>query len=395
MNRHSASRGAALLAVVGALAASLTGCGGGGAAADGSGIAAEPNGALAIVVGAHANTPPPALTGAAASARDLAVSQGSYFSVVVADGAPFVAEEGPLRVNGETTAAQQRERAVNRQRVDDAVASARALTPETDLLAALRVAAESIQDLPGPRSIVVLDSGLSTTGSLDFRDPDVLDAVPQELADALGLARQLPPVGDMSVQFVGLGNTAAPQEALDDVRRVQLQGIWTTVAETAGAAQVEAESAPADGSPAGGLPPVTPVSIPLGYSCVGNVMTITGGRLAFWPYTSSFMDPELAEEILRPVGEQVKAGMVTALLEGTAADVRDVSEQMMLSYLQPQAIADMWLLQDVPIQLLTVVGVGTDFSGRLPELDDTGAFDPVAAETNRKITITFSEPITC
>jgi hypothetical protein len=107
------------------------------------------------------------------------------------------------------------------------------------------------------------------------------------------------------------------------------------------------------------------------------------------------MDPELAEEILRPVGEQVRAGMVTALLEGTAADVRDVSEQLMLSYLQPQAIADMWLTQDVPIQLLTVVGLGRDFEGRLPEVDGTGAFDPVAAEANRKITITFSEPITC
>lgn len=394
MIRHSASRGAALLAVVGVLAATLAGCGRGGSAT-GSAIAQEPNGALAVVVGAHANTPPPALTGAAAGARDLAVSQGSYFSVVVADGAPFVAEAGPLRVTAETLEAQQEERAENRQRVDDAVASARAQTPETDLLAALRVAAESIQDRPGPHRIVVVDSGLSTTGALDFRDSDVLDAVPQELADALGLGRQLPPVGGMSVQFVGLGNTAAPQEPLDEIRRVQLQLIWTAIAETAGASQVDVESAPADGTPAADLPPVTPVALPRGYECVGNVMTITGGRLAFWPYTSSFMDPELAEEILRPVGEQVRAGMVTALLEGTAADVRDVSEQMMLSYLQPQAIADMWLAQDVPIQLLTVVGVGNDFEGRRPEVDDTGAFDPVAAEANRRITITFSEPITC
>jgi hypothetical protein len=395
VHRNSVSRGAALLAAAGVLAATLTGCGSDGDAA-GAGAVEEPNGALAIVVGAHANTPPPALTGTAARARDLAVSQGSAFSLVVADGAPFVAESGPLRVTGDTAEEQQQERADNRQRVDDAVASARAQTPETDLLTALRVAAESIQDIPGPHSIVVVDSGLSTAGALDFRNPDVLDAVPSELADALGLKNQLPPVTGMTVDFVGLGNTAAPQEPLDAIRRVQLQGIWKTVTETAGASRVEVESAPEGDPPAADLPPVTPISVPLGYSCVGDVMTITGGRLAYWPYTSSFMDPALAESILRPIGAQVRDRMLTVLFEGTAADVRDTPEQLMLSYLQPQAIADMWLeKEDVPIQLLTVVGLGSDFEGRRPEVDATGAFDPIAAEANRKITMTFSEPITC
>jgi hypothetical protein len=55
-----------------------------------SSAADEPSGALAVVVGAHANMPPPTLEGAAASARDLAVAQQSYLSVVVADGAPYV-----------------------------------------------------------------------------------------------------------------------------------------------------------------------------------------------------------------------------------------------------------------------------------------------------------------
>jgi hypothetical protein len=394
LTRQSVGRCMGALTFAGLLGASLTGCGG-DAAAGARGVHQEPKGALAVVVGAHANAPAPLLTGAAARARDLAVSQESYFSLVVADGAPFVAEAGPLRVAGDTVGAQQEEREVNRQRVDDAVASARARTPETDLLAALRVAAESIQDHRGHRSIVVLDSGLSTTGALDFTNPDVLDAVPQELADALGLSRRLPPVTGMSVHFVGLGNTAPPQEPLDAIRRVQLQAIWTAITDTAGASHVETESAPTDDPPADRLPPVTPVAVPRGYECTGNVMTITGGRLAYWPYTSSFVDPALAEEILLPVGQQLKAGLVTALLEGTVAGVRDTGEQLMLSYLQSQAIADVWLRQDVPIQLITVVGLGSDFPGRLPEQDATGAFDPVAAEANRRITITFSAPVTC
>lgn len=394
MSRHTVSHRGVVLAAVVTVLATLAGCG--GAAASSADPLPKPTGALAIVVGGHANAPAAVLTGAAAHARDLAVSQQSYFTLVVADGAPFVKEQGPLRMSGDTGTARQRERDANRQRIDDAVALAHAQAPESDLLAALRVAAESIQDHPGPHTIVVLDSGLSTTGALNFTNPDVLDAVPQELADALGLVHQLPPLKDMTVRFVGLGNTAEPQQELAGVRRVQLQAIWTQLAQTAGAAQVDVESAPepSDPQPAD-LPPVTPVVLPRGYECAGNVMTITGGALAYQPYTSSFLDPAGAEEILRPVGEQVKSGSMTAVLKGTAADVRDPAEQARLSYLQPQTIADLWLDQGVPVQLLTVVGLGSDFPGRVAERNAAGAFDPVAAEANRRITITFSAPVNC
>jgi len=368
------------------LAVTLTGC-------ESSAEAAEPTGALAIVVGAHANMPPAELVGTAASARDMAVVQQSYFSVVVADGAPYVAESGGLEAAGGTALQEQRD--ANRQRVDDAVAGARARTPESDLLAALQVAAASIQAQPGHRRIVVLDSGLSTTGALDFTNPDLLDAVPSEVADALGTSQKLPALAGMSVDFLGLGNTAEPQAELDRIRRTQLQGIWTAIAETAGASSVAVESASAKGMPAGDLPPVTPVPMPPGYGCTDNVMTITGGKLAFQPYTDVFLDPATAEEILRPVADQMKDGMLTAVLTGTSADVRDPAEQMMLTYLQAQAVANMWLEFDVPVQQLTVVGLGSDFPGHRPERDADGNLDPVVAEANRTITITFSGPVTC
>jgi hypothetical protein len=374
------------LAVPALLAVTLTGC-------EASAEAAEPTGALAIVVGAHANMPPADLDGTAASARDMAVAQQSYFSVVVADGAPYVAESGGLEAAGDTGLEEQRE--ANRKRVDDAVAAARARTPETDLLAALQVAAASIQAQPGHRRIVVLDSGLSTTGALDFTNPDLLDAVPSEIADALGTSQKLPALDGMSVDFLGLGNTAEPQAELDRIRRTQLQSIWTVVAETAGASSVAVESTSAQGLPAGDLPPVKPVPMPPGYSCTDNVMTITGGKLAFRPYTDVFLDPATAEEILRPVADQVKDGMLTAVLNGTSADIRDPAEQMMLTYFQAQAVANVWLEFDLPVQQLTVVGLGSDFPGHRPERDADGNLDPAVAEANRTITITFSGPVTC
>jgi len=300
-----------------------------------------------------------------------------------------------LAVGDDAEAPLQQQRDENRQWVEETLAEARAQPPESDLLQALRVAADSIRDLRGHRSITIVDSGLSTAGALDFTSPDLLDAVPREITDALGEAGALPDLSGMSVQFVGLGATAAPQQELGRIRQAQLEALWTTIAETAGASLVELEPLPASGEPTGDLPDVSPVPVPPGYDCQGNVMTITGGALSFHPYTDNWFDPATAESILRPIADQVKAGQYTALLEGYVADVRDESEQNMLSYLQAQAIADMWLTFDVPVQQLTVVGRASTHPDRLPEVTPAGDFDPIAAESTRRIVLTFSGPATC
>ena len=340
--------------------------------------------------------PPATLSGAAASARDMAIAQQSFYSVVVADGAPFVSDSGQLTISGGTDDEQQAQRDATRQRVDAAVAVARARTPETDLLAALQVAASSIRNQPGHRSIVVLDSGLSTMGALDFNHPDLLDAVPAEVADTVGKADKTPALTGLSVRFVGLGDTAAPQADLDRVRRSQLRSIWAAVMQTAGATNVEFQSAPSgQHAPPPDLPPVTPVPAGPGYACDGKVMRITGGDLAFRPYSDSFLDGATAESVLRPVADQMKAQGLTAVLHGMTADIRDRSEQTKLGYLQAQAVANVWLESGVPVQRLTVVGLGSDFPGHVQERDAGGNLDPIKAEVNRFITIDFSGPVTC
>ncbi len=391
MRTSTTARHWALAGVVTLTAAGLAGCAAGADASE----AEWPTGALAIVVGAHANMPLPALTGYAAALRDRAVTQQSFFSVVVADGAPFVSESGPLAVDNDTAAGRDQQRRSNRQRVDVAVAEARARTPQSDLLTALQVAETSIDPQPGPHTIVVVDSGLSTTGALDLTTPDMLDAVPQEVADTLGKARQLPSLGGATVLFTGLGTTADPQQPLNAVRHAQLDALWTTVARTAGAASVQTESSPIAGAPPADLPPVTPVPLPRGYTCAGRTMTIVGGDLAFEHDEDRFLDPEAAQAVFRQIATQMKDGQVSALLHGMSADVLGVDERRILSYLQAQAIANIWLDEGVPQQQLTVVGLGSNFPEFVPDRDAQGNLIPAAAAANRKIEITFSAPVTC
>src|SRR4051794_11296478 len=171
--------------------ASLAGCAG-AAGAEPAPTTAIHSGSLAIVVGAHGSAPTGPLTGKGAWARDVAAAQGSDFQLVVGDGAPYVAADESLTVDAADDAARQAQREANRETIDSAVQGATARTSESDLLAALTQAAGHPVSAPGLRLLVIRDSGLSTTGVLDFRQPGLLDADPEEIADSLADVGQLP-----------------------------------------------------------------------------------------------------------------------------------------------------------------------------------------------------------
>lgn len=363
------------------LAAGLAGCGA-GASASPEATGPEAAGALVVVVGAHSNMPSPALAGRSASAVDTALRQQSRFSMVVADGAPFDA----TGLSAEP---------VDREAVDEAVAGARAQTAESDLLGALGRAAGALAEQPGLRTLVVLDSGLSTTGALNFTAPGMFDAQPQEVADALRDGQQLPDLSGVRVVFHGLGDTAEPQQTLDPIRRAQLVAIWSAVVRQAGAAGVQVEGMPLAGEPIAGLPPVATIEPGLGYRCDGATMTLTGGPFAYRPNTDEFMDPAATLDALRPVAEQLRAGRIDSVLFGTTAAVGEPADQIRFSDERAQAVADLLIELGVPVPLLHVEGQGSDFPGYVTDRDAAGRLVPAAAALNRSVRIEFSAPVAC
>jgi outer membrane protein OmpA-like peptidoglycan-associated protein len=372
-----------------AVTATMAGCGGDDAA--------QPTGSLAIVVGARSNMPTPVLEGKAAEARDAAVAQQSYLSVWVADGAPTQAAKGRLVVDAHNDVARDQQREANRQRVDQVIADARASAPESDLLQALTDAERSIDSQPAEHTIVVLDSGLSTTGALDFTQPGMLDADPQELATSLKAAGELPDLDGVRVVFQGLGDTAAPQPKLGNARRQHLIDIWTAVVAAAGAGDVEIEQAPLQGDSAEGLPTVSPVAIDAGVSCGAGTVTLTGGDVAFQADSAVFLDPDAARTTLQPIAEQMQAARLTATLTGTTANVGDKAGQSRLSQQRAQAVADLLVDLGVPRASLVVIGLGSDFPGYVQDHDAAGNLLPGPAAANRKVEIrmTGGGAVTC
>ena len=233
---------------------------------------------LSIVVGARSNMPAGNLRGVSVDRAEAAVHWEALMSVVVADGAPFQhLEAGRLPVNDKNEVAAEQDRRRNLGVLARAVQSARAKTAETDLLAALDRAASGISNADQPRTIVVLDSGLSTAGALDFTQGGVLQADPQGLAGDLAEAGQLPDLSGIEVILQGIGDTAPPQPRLGQRERDNLVAIWTAIVEAAGAADVVVEKTPVEGQPSDDLPPVTPVPVPDGTRCTVETMELDGG----------------------------------------------------------------------------------------------------------------------
>lgn len=360
--------------------------------------AADPQGGgLAVVVGARANTPAPVLVGAAAAARDQAVTQQSSFSLVVADGVPYQAlDYGPLAADGDTVAARADQQESNRRRVDDAVASASARAPESDLLAAMDLAVQTVDVTSGLRALVVVDSGLSTTGALDFRRPGLLDADPVEVADSLADAGTLPDLRGFSVVFQGLGDTVDPQQPLDAAHRTRLAAIWTAVAQRAGAVAVQVDPGQRDAPVDRPLPAVSPVPVGSGIACTPRRILLTGGPLGFRPGEPVLLDRRAATGALRPYAEELIANpRVITEVFGTYADVGDPDLRKLLSRDRAQKIADVLIDLGVPVGQLRVDGLGSDFPQFVPDRDDAGRFDPAAAALNRTVILQPTEALAC
>ncbi len=374
-------------AAVAALACGLAGCS--------SASAAPATGAVSFAVGGRSNMPPIQLDGRAMAVLDEAVENQSLASIVVADGDPSVVASSRLKTEGENETAREQSRQRNRQALADGLVAAAADDPQADLLTALDLAARSIRSETGPHTIVVVDSGLSTVAPLDFTQPGMLEADPQEVVDQLRNAGALPELDGTVVVLQGIGDTAEPQERLSIAQRASLLATWEAVIKAAGASSVDFEDAPLEGEPEEDLPDVSPVPLPLPYICTPGRVELGGGDVAFEADTAVFRDAQAAEAVIAPIAEQMVAGGMTARVTGTTADVGEIDGQLVLSRDRAQAVAD--VLADLGVQPgdLTVEGLGSDFPEYVPDHDANGDLIPGAAAQNRKVTITLSGTISC
>lgn len=388
---------AALALVAWGAITALAGC----SAEEASG-ATQPE-STAFVVGAHANAPLPK-TDCATDYLSQAVDTNGYIEVISAEGEPRSAVAGAMvgsTANTESKRAQENDQW--KAALPGYLSEVRAQTSEVDTLASIELAARALSEAPGAHRIVLMDSGLQTTGALDFTQGALISADATEVAAWLSDQNELPNLDGIQVEWYYLGDVASPQADLTPAQRDNLRAIWQAILESSGA-DVTFHDATPGSEGAEGLPEVSVVDLPERASMPDSLtagetvqVELTESDVRFQGDSAEFVDASQAREAVADCAK-LMAGTPDAvcLVEGTTASADpsqgDEGERFIqeLSQARADAVASLLVEAGSSPDAIEARGCGDDHPSHVSDRDDAGNLVPSLAAQNRKVIITIS-----
>jgi outer membrane protein OmpA-like peptidoglycan-associated protein len=354
----------------------------------------QPGGPVTLAVGARANSAAPVLPPAIGDLMREAAKQSHAVSLVRVDGSPTVSFQGTFGTDAANDVARNQELEMFIQDVEARVAALLPKTPEADVLAAL---GEAARITPEGGTVVLVDSGLQTTGQIRFQDPGTFGADPNEFVAYLQARSLMPSLTGRSVVLIGLGNTAEPQAALDPSLRTRVTALWQTVVSSAGAACVEIIDTAASRTSVTTDVPVTPVALPTvpPFQPCGETVLRDGDTVGFLPDQAIFRDPAAARATLQDLATLVINGRQNVELIGTTAMAGPSEEgRIVLSNQRAEAVKGVLVELGVPADRITTRGVGATWPDRIPDIAPDGSLIPTAAAQNRSVIVRLSCPTT-
>ncbi|MDU0294904.1 OmpA family protein, partial [Saccharothrix longispora] len=316
--------------------------------------------------------------------RASLTNQSSLLSTVVIDGEPKAVESFAVTASSSTHAQM-----VARDFIDRAV-NVRSEKPEADVLVALDTAAR-VSAPARNGTIVVIDSGLSTTGPVNFDQQTGVDVDTSDVVRLIRDTGHLPDLTGKTVIFIGIGEVVSPQEKLRPAQRRNLVDMWTAIAQASGASCVESVDQLGLDGPSGYLPPVQTVAIPpppLSILKDNKFVLTLGSEATFMPDSAVLVDNDAARhELVRVANAATENPASRVSVVGTTSNSGDKANQKALSYARAQAIADILVSLGIERGRLVVEGVGSDFPEYVDDTDTNGALVPALAQRNRSVRI--------
>jgi outer membrane protein OmpA-like peptidoglycan-associated protein len=354
----------------------------------------QPGGPVTLAVGARANSSTPVLPPAIVDLMREAAKESQPISLVRVDGSPTVPFQGTFRSDAANDVARNSELEQFISSIQTRVTALRPNAPEADVLAAL---GEAARITPEGGTVVLLDSGLQTTGQIRYQDPGTFGADPQEFVAYLQNRSLMPSLTNRAVVLVGLGNTAEPQAALDPSLRARVTALWQTVASSAGASCVEVLDTAASRASVNTDIPVTPVTLPTvaPFQPCGDTVLRDGDTVGFLGDQAVFRDPAAARRTLQQLADLLIGGRQLVELIGTTATAgSDEAGRVRLSEKRAEAVKSVLVELGVPADRITTRGVGTSWPDRVNDIAPDGSLIPWAAALNRSVIVRLSCPTT-
>lgn len=309
--------------------------------------------------------------------------------------------------------------------------------PEVDTLASLCVAANALNLMETTmgkeikKEIVIYDTGLCTSGALNFLNMDCfrfikcgikiqdnpemkekVDSFINKLYDNV----EIPNLDGVMVTWYGLGNVDFPQPALSNLEIANLQYIWGEILRKSKAVPSQAGgtdldygmfvSINADGNNSNAQT-VTPVIF---WEGVGKNQDeeephevngentfyesppkLTEEKLGFLPESAEYRSEEEAKAVLRPYANNlINYPDMRILLVGTTADPNRNGGGKALSFKRAQTVKDTLTDFGVPANRIDIIGKGAVSPWYKDEWIN-GYFDEAIAKENRAVLILPSD----
>ena len=301
-------------------------------------------------------------------------------------------------------------------KVTTVLTTCKADDPEVDTLSALYTAVESLNSIESSmgtaveKEIIILDTGLCTSGALNFLNPEWQKLLNLETkiwenesasVDLINLINQLedkaelPDLENIRITWYGLGQVSDPQAPLSKLNIQNLQYIWGELLKEASCLSSTEVNADKEYSI------FVPTSAHGSIECEQYVTPIQWGppeesappefselpeqKISFCPNSDEFLLPNETEDILNPYISALKGcSDKMILLVGTTSSWRGGSQK--LSEERAKKVKDSMIELGIPEACIITIGLGYDLN--ICQNDSPkGEFEESIAQGNRSVLI--------
>lgn len=329
-------------------------------------------GSLAIVVGNTANTPRVQLNEDMQHqiSQMMMRHQGEEpedfidnISVVEADGAPWVVDLNPDKLKSISENATQAKINIdnNIKEIERQLAEVKPRSSGANYLEAILTANDELSgddEYARRGNIMVIGSGLSDTGDLNFVSSGVLtnESIEDEVINK-AIEDQEDALKGATIKFYGLGDTNAPQAALTNTQRKAVRDIYTKLARKLGA-KVDKRAASAKSLSGQSVDTKYTVN-PVDTGC-GNVdLTFDDSKLKFDSDKTNFADQDAAAASLGQVVtiyQQNKDAIKQIAIDGYTAHYPSKHEN--LAGDRANTVRDYLISKGIPADIMVASGKG-------------------------------------